>query len=169
MLTAVWVAVIVALAFWVVLACVAVAALRRFSRLIGETSRAVAHLRDRSDGLIDRGHAAIDRADEQLARTDAITASMDTVTANMAELTGRVSTLAPLARLIAASADSPLARVPAFAYGVARAVGKRRAASQAGASAGPGPAPLASAPSHGLPTGRVRRRELAGRRGGETG
>jgi hypothetical protein len=64
-----------------------------------------------------------------LVRTDAITASMDEVTANMAELTGRVTALAPLARLISASAGSPVAKAAALAYGVNRALWMRRPAS----------------------------------------
>ena len=45
---------------------------------------------------------------------------MDEVTASMAELTGRVAALAPLARLIAGSAGSPVAKIAALAYGVDR-------------------------------------------------
>jgi hypothetical protein len=131
MLNAVWVAVIVGVAAWVVLACAAVYALIRFSRLVTETSRAVSGLRERGDELIDRGNAAVDQASEQLARTDAITASMDEVTANMAALTGRVAALAPLARMIAGSARGPVGRLVAFGYGVNRAVGMRRGAGAA--------------------------------------
>ena len=53
---------------------------------------------------------------------------MDEVTANMAELTGRMTALAPLARVIAASAGSPAAKVAALAYGVNRALWMRRPA-----------------------------------------
>jgi hypothetical protein len=53
---------------------------------------------------------------------------MDEVTANMAELTGRMTALAPLARVIAASAGSPAAKVAAMAYGVNRALWMRRSA-----------------------------------------
>ncbi len=128
MLNAVWVAVIVGVAAWVVLVCAAVFALVRFSTLVTETSQAVTALRERGDLLIDRGNAALDRAHEQLARTDAITSSMDEVTANMAALTGRVAALAPLARMIAGSARGPVGRLVAFGYGVNRAVGLRAGA-----------------------------------------
>jgi hypothetical protein len=57
---------------------------------------------------------------------------MDEVTANMAELTGRVSALAPLARMIGASASSPVAKMAALAYGVNRAVSMRRSPRRAG-------------------------------------
>lgn len=133
MLNAVWVAVIVAVAAWVALVCAAVYALIRFSRLVTETSQAVAGLRERGDELIDRSHSALDQANEQLARTDAITSSMDEVTANMAALTGRVAALAPLARMIAGSARGPVGRVIAFGYGVNRAVALRRGTGPAGA------------------------------------
>jgi len=146
MLNAVWVAVIVAAAFWVVGVCAAVYVMVKAARLMSQTTAAVTSLRERQDLLIDRASATIDRASEQLVKTDAITASMDEVTANMAELTGRVTALAPLARVIAASAGSPLARVSALAYGVNRALWMRRPAGRrpqpaaAGARALPRPA-----------------------------
>jgi hypothetical protein len=155
MLNAVWVAVVVALAAWVALAAVAVVALARFSRLVTETGRAVAGLRQRGDELIERGNAAVSRASEQLARTEAITASMDQVTADMAELTGRVAALAPLARMVADSARGPVGRVLAFGYGVNRALSLRRGAGgRAGASRGARarvPGPLADGHRKALP------------------
>jgi hypothetical protein len=134
MLNAVWVAVIAAAAFWVVGVCAAVYVMAKAARLMSETTAAVASLRERQDVLIDRANATIDRASEQLVKTDAITASMDEVTANMAELTGRVTALAPLARVIAASAGSPVAKVAALAYGVNRALWMRRSAGRGGGS-----------------------------------
>jgi hypothetical protein len=132
MLNAVWVAVIVAAAFWVVGVCAAVYLMVRTARLVFEASTAVSGLRERQELLIERADATIDRASEQLVRTDAITASMDEVTANMADLSGRVAALAPLARMIASSAGSPLARAAAMAYGVNRAMWMRRAAGGGG-------------------------------------
>jgi len=129
MLNAVWVAVIIAAAFWVVVVCAAVYLMLKAARLISQTTATVARLGERQDVLIDRANATIDRASEQLVRTDAITASMDEVTANMAELTGRVTALAPLARVIASSAGSPVAKAAALAYGVNRALWMRRPAS----------------------------------------
>jgi len=131
MLNAVWVAVIVAAAFWVVGVCAAVYVMTKAARLMSQTTGAVASLRERQESLIERAGATIDRANEQLVKTDAITASMDEVTANMAELTGRMTALAPLARVIAASAGSPAAKVAALAYGVNRALWMRRPASAA--------------------------------------
>ena len=125
MLNAVWVAVIVAAAFFVVGVCAAVYVMVKAARLMSQTTGAVASLRERQEALIERASATIDRASEQLVRTDAITASMDEVTANMAELTGRMTALAPLARVIAASAGSPAAKVAALAYGVNRALWMR--------------------------------------------
>ena len=122
MLNAVWVAVIVAVAFWIAGVCAAVYLMVKAAGLMSQTTAAVARLCERQDALIDRANATIDRAGEQLVKTDAITASMDEVTANMAELTGRVTALAPLARVIGASAGSPVAKVAALAYGVNRAL-----------------------------------------------
>lgn len=132
MLNAVWVAVIVAAAFWVVGVCAAVYLMVRAARLVSEATSAVSGLRERQELLIERANATIDRAGEQLAGTEAITASMDEVTANMAELSGRVAALAPLARMIASSAGSPLARVAALTYGVNRALWMRRATGNGG-------------------------------------
>src|SRR5205809_7192248 len=80
MLNAVWVAVIVAAAFWVVGVCAAVYVMVKAARLMSQTTGAVTSLRERQDVLIERANATIDRASEQLVRTDAITASMDEVT-----------------------------------------------------------------------------------------
>jgi len=126
MLNAVWVAVIVAVAFWAAGVSVAMYLMLKAGRLVTQTSAAISGLAERQDQLIDRANATIDRAGEQLAATSAITASMDEVTANMAELTGRMTALAPLARVIAASAGSPAAKVAALAYGVNRALWMRR-------------------------------------------
>ena len=140
MLNAVWVAVIIAAAFWVVAVCAAVYLMIKAARLISQTTATVASLGERQEVLVERANATIDRASEQLVRTDAITASMDEVTANMAELTGRVTALGPLARVIAASAGSPVAKAAALAYGVNRALWMRRPASAGGATGGARPA-----------------------------
>ena len=158
MLNAVWVAVIIAAAFWVVAVCAAVCLMVKAARLISQTTAAVAGLSERQDVLIDRANATIDRASEQLVRTDAITASMDEVTANMAELTGRVTALAPLARLIAASAGSPLARATALAYGVNRALWMRRPGGPASAAGAAGGARPAATPARALPAASTVRR-----------
>jgi hypothetical protein len=134
MLNAVWVAVIAAAGCFMILAAVSVYVLLKLAGLIEATSAAVSGLRERSDEAIDRAHAAIDAATGQLARTEEITASMDEVTANMADLTGRVTALAPLARLAAASGSSRIARVPALLYGVRHAAQLRAAASSARAA-----------------------------------
>ena len=125
MLNAVWVAVIVAAAFWVIGVCAAVYVMIKAARLMSQTTAAVTSLRERQDVLIERADTTIDRASEQLVKTDAITASMDEVTASMAELTGRVTALAPLARVIAGSPGSPLGKAAALAYGVNRALWMR--------------------------------------------
>jgi hypothetical protein len=166
MLTAVWVAVIIAAAFWVIGVCAAVYLLIKLARLVSQTSSAVADLRERGELAIDRANAAVDRAGEQIVKADAITASMDEVTANMAELTGRVTSLAPLARVIASGAGTPLARVSALVYGVRRATQLRRddhgRTGSAGrrAYAGPAARVAAQAMERGLAS---RQREEAGR------
>jgi hypothetical protein len=143
MLTAVWVAVIVAAAFWVIGVCAAVYVLLKLARLVSQTSVAVAGLRERGDLAIGRANAAIDRAGDQLARTDAITASMDEVTASMADLTGRVTALVPLTR------------VSALVYGVRRAARLMRedhAGGRRPARRGPEARAVAGALERGLPS-----------------
>ena len=170
MLNAVWLAVIIAAAFWVVGVCAAVYLMVKAARLISHTTAAVTSMSERQEVLTERASASIDRASEQLAKTEAITASMDEVTANMADLTGRMSALAPLARMIGASAGSPVAKAVALAYGVNRALWMRRPATGSG---GLGPR-AAQSPAAGAPAARARvltsppaggRRQLA--RGGQ--
>jgi outer membrane murein-binding lipoprotein Lpp len=148
MLTAVWVAVIVAVVFWAAGVSVAVYLMMKAARLMTRTSAAVSGLAGRQDQLIDRANATIDRAGEQLAATSAITASMDEVTANMADLTGRVASLAPLARVISGTPGSAMAKTLALGYGVTRALWLRL--------------PLAPAPARGqaAATGGTRARLL---------
>jgi uncharacterized protein YoxC len=151
MLNAVWVAVIIAVACWAVLVVAAVYALIKLSRLITQTSATVTGLRENSDAVIARAHATIDATAGQLDRTDEITASMDQVAAGMAELTGRVTALAPLARLAAATSGTKLARISAFVYGVRHAAELRAAAGEARRAAGvSSPGQL----SRGVPGGR---------------
>jgi hypothetical protein len=162
MLTAVWVAVIVVAAFWVIGVCAAVYVLIKLAGLVSQTSSAVAGLRERGDLAIDRANAAIERAGDQITRTDAITASLDEVTANMADLTGRVTALAPLARVIASGAGSPVAKVAALLYGVRRAAWLRHDDRAGGRRDRGGPRARAITPplERGLAP---RRREGAGR------
>jgi uncharacterized protein YoxC len=170
MLNAVWVAVIIAVACWAVLVVAAVYVLIKLSRLITQTSATVTGLRDSSDTVIARAHATIDATAGQLDRTDEITASMDQVAAGMAELTGRVTALAPLARLAAATSGTKLARISAFLYGVRHAAELRATAAEARRAGGgssprqlsrgpgaPGVGPRESA-AGGRPPGQAERR-----------
>jgi hypothetical protein len=108
------------------------------------------------------------RANEQVARTEAIAASMDEVTTTMAELNGRLTGLAPAARSLAEGAGLPLAKVAALVYGVARAIGMRRAGASRAAAPGLRAPAQAAAPQRAI----ARRRHktaLAGRRNGVPG
>ena len=94
--------------FWALLVSVGVFVLFRLGRLLGESSRLVADLRERSDMLLQRAQtavdgaqAAVDRAGGQLDRTESVTASMDELGTGMAELAGQVTALAGLGRAIA--------------------------------------------------------------------
>jgi uncharacterized protein YoxC len=122
-------AALIAAVFWALLVCV-VFVLFRLGRLLSESSKLVADVRDRGDVLLQRAEqavdgaqAAVDRAGRQLDRSESVTASMDELGAGMTELADQVSALAGLGRAIA---GGPVGRVGAFAYGVRHAVSLRR-------------------------------------------
>jgi uncharacterized protein YoxC len=124
------VAALIAAVFWAVLVSVGVFVLFRLGRLLSESSKLVADLRERGDVLltraqaaVDGAQAAVDRAGGQLDRTESVAASMDELGAGMAELTGQVTALAGLGRAIA---GGPVGRVGALAYGVRHAIRLRR-------------------------------------------
>jgi len=135
-------AALIAAVFWALLVCVGVFVLFRLARLMSESTRLVADLRERADVLLQRAQAAVegaqaavDRADRQLDEAESVTASMDELGAGMAELAGQVTALAGLGRAIA---DGPVGRSAALAYGVRRAIGLRQAARRAARRAVPG-------------------------------
>ena len=124
------IAALIAAVFWALLVCVGVFVLVRLGRLLSESSRLVADLRERGDVLLQRAQAAVDgaqaavdRAGTQLDRTESVTASMGELEAGMSELTGQVTALAGLGRAIA---SGPVGRMGALAYGVRHAVNVRR-------------------------------------------
>ena len=123
-------AALIAAVFWALLVCVGVFVLFRLGRLLSESSRLVADVRERGDVLLQRAQtavdgaqAAVDRAGKQLDRTESVTASMDELGTGMTELAGQVTALAGLGRAIA---GGPVGRVAALAYGVRHAVSLRR-------------------------------------------
>jgi hypothetical protein len=124
-------AALIAAVFWALLVCVGVFVLFRLGRLLSESSRLVAELRERSDVLmqraqaaVDGAQAAVDRAGQQLDQAESVTASMDELGDGMAELAGQVNALAGMGRAIAVG---PVGRTASVAYGVRRAVGLSRA------------------------------------------
>ena len=123
-------AALIAAVFWALLVCVGVFVLFRLGRLLSESSKLVADVRERGDVLLERAQvavdgaqAAVDRAGHQLDRSESVTASMDELGAGMTELAGQVSALAGLGRAIA---GGPVGRMGALAYGVRHAVNLRR-------------------------------------------
>ena len=115
-------AALIAAVFWALLVCVGVFVLIRMGRLLSESSKLVADVRERGDVLLTRAQAAVDgaqqavdRAGRQLDQTESVTASMDELGAGMSELAGQVTAL------------TGLGRAGALAYGVRHAVSLRRA------------------------------------------
>ena len=123
-------AALIAAVFWALLVCVGVFVLFRLGRLLSESSKLVADVRERGDVLLTRAQAAVDgaqqavdRAGHQLDRAESVTASMDELGAGMSDLAGQVTALAGLGRTIA---GGPVGRVGALAYGLRHAVRLRR-------------------------------------------
>ena len=124
-------AALIAAVFWALLVCVGVFVLIRMGRLLSESSKLVADVRERGDVLLTRAQAAVDgaqqavdRAGRQLDQAESVTASMDELGTGMSELAGQVTALAGLGRAIAVG---PVGRAGALAYGVRHAVSLRRA------------------------------------------
>jgi hypothetical protein len=134
MLSAVWVAVVIAAAAATVGVGVAVYVMLKAARLVTESSAALASLREREDLVVERASAVIDRAGAQIAKTETVSASMAGVTASMAGLTASVAELRGRTRVppaALAGADrtgGTLTWVAALGYGLARALALRLAA-----------------------------------------
>jgi hypothetical protein len=135
MLSAVWVAVVIAAAAATVGVGVAVYVMLKAARLVTESSAALASLREREDLVVERASAVIDRAGAQIAKTETVSASMAGVTASMAgltasvaELRGRTRVPAPAALAASDRTGGTLTWVAALGYGLARALALRLAA-----------------------------------------
>jgi len=132
-------AALIAAVFWALLVCVGVVVLFRLGRLLSESSKLVADVRERGDVLLERAQvavdgaqAAVDRAGHQLDRSESVTASMDELGDGMAELVGQVNALAGFGRTVAGTVvGGPVGRAAAVGYGVWHAVGLRRGARRA--------------------------------------
>jgi hypothetical protein len=123
-------AALIAAVFWALLVSVGVFVLFRLGRLLSESSKLVADVRDRGETLlrkaevaVDGAQVAVDRANTQLDRTESVAASMNDLDAGMAELAGQLTALGGLGRAIA---GGPVGRLGALAYGVRHAVSLRR-------------------------------------------
>ena len=123
-------AALIAAVFWALLVCFGEIVLFRLGRLLSESSKLVADVRERGDVLltraqlaVDGAQQAVDRAGRQLDRSESVTASMDELGAGMSELASQVTALAGLGHTIA---GGPVGRLGAFAYGVRHAVSLRR-------------------------------------------
>jgi hypothetical protein len=123
-------AALIAAVFWALLVSVGVFVLFRLGRLLSESSKLVADVREQTGTLLQQAHnavdgaqVAVDRASTQLDRTEAVAASMNDLDAGMAELAGQLTALAGLGRAIA---GGPAGRLGALAYGVRHAVSLRR-------------------------------------------
>ena len=136
-------AALIAAVFWALLVCVGVFVLFRLGRLLSESSKLVADVRERGDVLqqqaeaaVDGAQAAVDRAGRQLDRAESVTASMDELGAGMTDLARQVTALAGVGRALTAG---PVGRAAALAYGVRHAVSLRRSGPKnAGGRALPG-------------------------------
>jgi hypothetical protein len=123
-------AALIAAVFWALLVSVGVFVLFRLGRLLSESSKLVADVREQTGTLLQQAHkavdgaqVAVDRASTQLDRTESVAASMNDLDTGMAELAGQLTALAGVGRAIA---GGPAGRLGALAYGVRHAVSLRR-------------------------------------------
>jgi hypothetical protein len=123
-------AALIAAVFWALLVSVGVFVLFRLGRLLSESSKLVADVREQTVTLLQQAHkavdgaqVAVDRASTQLDRTESVAASMNDLDTGMAELAGQLTALAGVGRAIA---GGPAGRLGALAYGVRHAVSLRR-------------------------------------------
>jgi len=117
-------AALIAAVFWALLVCAGVFVLLRLGRLLSESTRLMAELRERGDALLQRAQAAVDgaqaavdRASRQLDRTESLLARGGDPPEPPAHGGAPSPPVPPWAD-----------RTAAFAYGVRHAVGLRRAA-----------------------------------------
>ena len=149
MLNAVWVAVIVAAAFWVVGVCAAVYVMAKAARLMSQTTDAVASLRERQDALIERAAPPSTAPASSWRRTDCDHPPAWTRSPPTWPRTDRADDRAGAAgpgdrgqRRAAACGQ-----VAALAYGVNRALWMRYVVRRAAGSRPPAPRPAAARPS----------------------
>ncbi|RCV47716.1 DUF948 domain-containing protein [Marinitenerispora sediminis] len=117
MLTGGEVAALIAAVVWAVLVAFLCVALVRLTRLLAETTRAVAEFGERARPLLDDMAATVQRANTSLERVEEITA-------NVATTTEDVSSVTALTRSVV---TGPLVKAASFSYGVRRVLGQRRA------------------------------------------
>jgi hypothetical protein len=101
--------------FWAILVCFLAVVLLRLARLLGETTKMIAHIGDHAAPLLDDMTKTVEQAGEQLDR-------VDTITRNMAGVTQNVSAVSTV---VTSVVGNPLVKAAAFSYGVRRALGNR--------------------------------------------
>lgn len=101
--------------FWAILVCFLAVVLLRLARLLGETTKMIAHIGDHAAPLLDDMTKTVEQAGEQLDR-------VDTITRNMAGVTQNVSAMSTV---VTSVVGNPLIKAAAFSYGVRRALGTR--------------------------------------------
>lgn len=116
-MTVVELAAFIAVVLFAVLAAFACVALVRLNRLLGETTRAVTELRERTGPLLDDAATTVARTGEQLDRVEEITGNVATSSEDIASVTA----------LTRSVVTGPLVKVASFSYGLRHVVGRRRA------------------------------------------
>ncbi|WP_219471327.1 DUF948 domain-containing protein [Nonomuraea rhizosphaerae] len=116
MLTAGEVAGLIAATGWIVLVCVLVMVLVKLTRLITETSKAVADLTARVTPLLDDMSLAVNETNRQLVAVEAIAKDVKRVSGHAAKLSAVTHTVF----------TGPLIKVSSIGHGVRRAIEVRR-------------------------------------------
>ncbi|GII80851.1 hypothetical protein Sru01_58330 [Sphaerisporangium rufum] len=126
MLTAGEVAGLIVAMFWAILVCFLIVVLVRLSRLLTQTTKAVAELSERVVPLLDDVSLTVAETNRQLVTVEAIAGNMREVSGHMVKVSGVASTL--FAR--------PLIKVAALAHGVRAAAARRRPPTRAAVTSG---------------------------------
>ncbi len=103
---------------WLLLVFFFALVLVKLGKVLGETTRLVGGITDRTVPLLGEVTTSVVQVNGQLERVDAITSSVQTITSNVAALSG----------LFAATLGGPVVKIAAFSYGVRRAASRRQRA-----------------------------------------
>lgn len=117
MLTPIELAALIAVVLFAVITAFLCVALVKLTRLLGEASKVVAELGERTGPMLDDAAATVARTGDQLDRVEEITSNVATSTEDIASVTA----------LTRSVVTGPLVKVASFSYALRQVFGQRRA------------------------------------------